>query len=81
MRVKAQEQRNRELQDKVKELMVEHECTEETRITRNEDDIQDLWKLLEALKDTMNYRLPLWATFLIAALSSACTGLLVRSFT
>ena len=56
-------------------------CTEETRIKRNEDDIQDLWKILDDLKNAINYRLPLWATFLIAGLSSVCTGLIVRAFT
>lgn len=52
----------------------------ESRIVRNEKDIQDLWSNLEKIKTALNYRLPLWATFLIAALSSACTGLIVRSF-
>ena len=55
-------------------------CSEEARITRNANDIQDLWKILEDLKAAMSYRLPLWATFLIAGLSSACTGLIVRAF-
>ena len=60
--------------------MTEGECTEEARIKRNEDDIQDLWKMLEEIKDALNYRLPLWATFLIAGLSSMSTGLIVRAF-
>ena len=60
--------------------MADHECSEEARITRNEEDIQDMWKVLSNLKDIMNYRLPLWATFLIAGLSSACTGLIVKAF-
>jgi len=51
----------------------------EARISRNEKDIQDLWAILEQLKSAINYRLPLWATFLIAALSSTCTGLIVRA--
>jgi len=51
----------------------------EARIARNEKDIQDLWKILETLKDTINYRLPLWATFLIAALSSGLTGMIVKA--
>jgi len=53
-------------------------CTEIAKIERNARDIQDMWKLLESLKDSINYRLPLWATFLIAGLSSACTGLIVK---
>ena len=53
---------------------------DEDRIARNEQDIQDLWSNLEKIKTALNYRLPLWATFLIAALSSACTGLIVRTF-
>ncbi len=52
----------------------------EARIARNENDIQDLWHNLEKIKTALNYRLPLWATFLIAALSSALTGMIVRSF-
>ena len=59
---------------------MEHECDQESRIARNEEDIQDMWKVLNNIKDALNYRLPLWATFLIAALSSACTGLIVRTF-
>ncbi len=57
--------------------MAEHECTEGTRITRNEKDIQGLWKIIETLRKGY---LPLWATFLIAGLASACTGLVVRTF-
>ena len=57
--------------------MAEHECTEEARITRNESDIQDMWKTMEALR--RGY-LPIWATFLIAGLASGCTGLIVRTF-
>lgn len=71
--------------------MPEHDCTEEARIKRNQGDIQEmvkdhkadkseLWAAIDSLKTAMNYRLPLWATFLIAFLSSACTGLIVRSF-
>jgi len=58
--------------------MSDHECTEEARITRNEKDIQDMWKVLDELKKAMTYRLPLWATFVIAGLSSVSTGLIVR---
>ncbi len=47
----------------------------ESRITRNESDIQDIWKIIELIRKGY---LPIWATFLIAALSSACTGLIVR---
>ena len=42
-------------------MMVEHECTEEARIKRNEDDIQDVWKAVDDIKRAMTYRLPLWA--------------------
>ncbi len=63
----------------------------ESRIARNERDISqldkehnkdkdDLWSAIDEIKKALNYRLPLWATFLIAALSSACTGLIVRTF-
>ena len=52
----------------------------DVRISRNEEEIQNIWSDLEKLKVAINYRLPLWATFLIAALSSACTGLIVRTF-
>lgn len=44
-------------------------CTEEARITRNEEDIQDLWVHMEKVKN----RPPVWTTFLIAGLSSAAT--------
>ena len=57
--------------------MADHECSEETRIARNEKDIQGLWKIIESLRKGY---LPLWATFLIAGLSSACTGLIVKVF-
>ena len=60
--------------------MPRNECNQEARIARNEEDIQDMWKILTEIKEAMNYRLPLWATFLIAGLSSACTGLVVRTF-
>lgn len=57
------------------------QCTDHnSRIGRNEKDIQDLWSNIEKIKTALNYRLPLWATFLIAGLSSACTGLIVRAF-
>ena len=70
---------------------MEHECNQETRIARNEEDIAkiekegkdgraELWTAMDKLKTVIMYRLPLWATFLIAALSSACTGLIVRTF-
>ena len=47
--------------------MAEHEA----RIKRNEDDIQDLWSSIESIKTALQYRLPLWATFLISGLSAA----------
>lgn len=67
------------------------ECTEEARIARNETDIHEitkdhkedkseLWLAIDNIKTAMNYRLPLWATFLIAALASTSTGLIVRTF-
>ncbi len=70
---------------------MEHACSEKTRISRNEEDIvkiekegkdgrTELWTAMDDLKKVIMYRLPLWATFLIAALSSACTGLIVRTF-
>ena len=55
--------------------MADHECSEEARITRNEKDIQDMWKIIESLRKGY---LPLWATFLLMALSSICTGLIVK---
>ncbi len=57
--------------------MIEHECTEDARITRNEKDIQGIWKIIEAFRKGY---LPLWATFLIAGLASTCTGLIVKAF-
>ena len=42
--------------------MPEHKCTEESRIKRNEKDIVLLYKKVD--------RPPIWATFLIAGLSS-----------
>ena len=42
--------------------MTDHDCTEEARITRNEKDIQDMWKIIESLRKGY---LPLWATFLL----------------
>ncbi len=60
--------------------MTEQCVDHNSRITRNEKDIQDLWTNLEKIKMALNYRLPLWATFLIAGLSSACTGLIVKAF-
>tara|TARA_Y100000310_G_scaffold96981_1_gene94657 strand:+ start:162 stop:350 length:189 start_codon:yes stop_codon:yes gene_type:complete len=57
----------------------EHEAME-TRISRNEKDIQGLWKMTEEIKKTMAYRPPLWCTFLMMALSSALTGFIVRAF-
>ena len=70
---------------------MEHSSSEKTRISRNEEDIAkiekegkdgraELWTAMDKLKTVIMYRLPLWATFLIAALSSACTGLIVRTF-
>lgn len=53
--------------------MTEHECTEEARIKRNEEDIQDLWKMVEGIKSAITYRLPLWAVGVFGAMSSALT--------
>ena len=53
----------------------------EARISRNEQDIQDLWKNVDGIKKALTYRLPLWCTFLLMALSSALTGFVVRAFT
>jgi len=45
-------------------------CIEEARIERNESDIQDLWKSLEALKKGY---VPLWATVVFGLMCSAIT--------
>lgn len=34
---------------------------------------ENIWTELNKIKDALNYRLPLWATFLIAFLSSLAT--------
>ena len=57
--------------------MPDDKCSEESRITRNEKDIQSIWEIIEIVRKGY---LPIWACFLIAGLSSACTGLLVRAF-
>ena len=61
---------------------------DESRIARNEQDIKhidevripELWKTMDEIKKALAYRVPLWATFLIAGLSSALTGFIVRAF-
>ena len=58
--------------------MPDHECTEEARVARNESDIQDMFKMIESLRKGY---LPIWATFLLMALSSVCTGLIVKVIT
>ncbi len=55
-------------------------CAEKARIHRNEEDIQDLWKMIEGIKNTLASRPPLWCTFLLMALSSGLTGFIVRTF-
>ena len=50
----------------------------EDRIGRNELDIKALWQAMDDIKKAMTYRLPLWATMFIAALS-ACLGYFVKN--
>ncbi|KKK55069.1 hypothetical protein LCGC14_3078290 [marine sediment metagenome] len=52
----------------------------EARISRNEEDIQDIWKVVEDIKKVLAARPPLWCTFLLMALSSGLTGFIVRAF-
>ncbi len=60
----------------------------EARISRNQDDIKhlddvripELWSSIDEIKKALAYRLPLWCTFLLMGLSSALTGLIVRTF-
>ena len=60
--------------------MVEQKSNDHSaRITRNEKDIQDLWKITEEIRKIMAYRPPLWCTFALMALSSALTGFIVRA--
>jgi len=47
------------------------------RIERNEKDIKALWGAMDEIKKMMMYRLPLWATTLIAFLTGVC-GFLLR---
>lgn len=47
------------------------------RIERNEKDIKSLWDAVDEIKKMMMYRLPLWATTLIAVLTGVC-GFLLR---
>ncbi len=49
----------------------------DARIERNEKDIKSLWDAVDEIKQMMIYRLPLWATALIALLTGAC-GFLLR---
>ncbi len=49
----------------------------EAKIDRNEKDIKELWAAVDEIKKMMMYRLPLWATTLIAILTGAC-GFLLR---
>lgn len=52
----------------------------ESRIDRNEKDIKALWEAVDEIKKMMMYRLPLWATTLIAFLTGVC-GFLLRMAT
>ncbi len=45
----------------------------ESRIKRNESDIQDIWKTLDEIKKAMTYRLPLWSVGVFGAMCSALT--------
>lgn len=38
---------------------------------------KEMWTAIDALKETMNMRLPLWTTALISILSSTTVGLIV----
>lgn len=68
-------------------IMEDHD----TRIARNKEDIAkldqeakesrtELWQTIDDIKKALAYRLPLWATFLLMALSSALTGFIVRAY-
>ena len=48
----------------------------ESRIKRNEDDIQSLWDAIDDIKTALQYRLPLWATAVISLLTGAVGSLL-----
>ena len=48
----------------------------ESRIKRNEDDIQSLWDAIDGIKTALQYRLPLWATAVISLLTGAVGSLL-----
>lgn len=48
------------------------------RVARNEIDIKTMWNAIDEIKKAMTYRLPLWATMFIAALS-ACLGFFVKN--
>ena len=53
------------------------QCAEHnTKIERNADDIQELWSAIDDIKKALQYRLPLWATFLISLLTGAVGSLL-----
>ncbi len=45
----------------------------ESRIKRNEEDIQDIWKTLDEIKKAMTYRLPLWSVGVFGLMCSALT--------
>ncbi len=46
---------------------------DDARITRNEKDIQGLWKAIDEIKKAMTYRLPLWAVGVFGIMCSAMT--------
>ncbi len=46
------------------------------RIERNEEDIKELWSAVNEIKKMMVYRLPLWAVFIMSALTGLCGWLL-----
>lgn len=48
----------------------------ESRIKRNEDDIQSLMDAVDDIKEALQYRLPLWATGIISLLTGAVGALL-----
>lgn len=64
--------------------LTERIATLETQAKQNEDlhksmngNLQRIWETLDKMKDDMAKRPPLWSTFLLTALFSLATGLIV----
>ena len=49
------------------------------QISELKGDIKELWTKIDSLCDDIKKRLPLWATFAIAGMSSLIVGLIVGS--